>query len=152
MNKEEMIKEMARVLSTVKPCDALAVSECIKRKCEYPHFDGVTCIAEHKAEALYNAGYRKIADDEIVVKKSEYEALKKATPIIKVDIREQFLKECEYEMRELEKKAKHETAREILQEIKQKYGRSCSEYYPEYIELTGWELNKIANKYGIELG
>ena len=63
MSKDKQIEEMARVLSSVKRCDTLAVSECIKRKCEYPHYEGVTCIAEHQAEKLYTAGYRKAYDD-----------------------------------------------------------------------------------------
>ena len=62
MNKEKQIEEMAKVLSTVKRCDAFTVSECIKRKCQYPHYEGVTCIAEHQAEKLYNAGYRKASE------------------------------------------------------------------------------------------
>jgi hypothetical protein len=64
MDKQKQIEEMAKVLSTVKRCEALAVSECIKKKCQYPHYGGVTCIAEHQAEYLYNAGYRKIPEGE----------------------------------------------------------------------------------------
>ena len=63
MTKQEQIEEMAKIIIQVKPCEALAISECIKRKCKYPHYSGVTCIAEHQAEALYSAGYRKIGDE-----------------------------------------------------------------------------------------
>lgn len=63
VKSNKQIEEMAKLLSTVKRCDTLAVSECIKKKCEYPHYSGVTCIAEHQAEALYRAGYRKASDD-----------------------------------------------------------------------------------------
>ena len=56
MNKDEMIKEMAEML----------FSELTQRR------DAIDIISV--AEALYNANYRKIADDEIVIKKSEYEA------------------------------------------------------------------------------
>ena len=72
MDKQKQIEEMAKVLSTVKRCDALAVSECIKKKCEYPHYSGVPCIAEHQAEALYNAGYRKIPENAVVLTNDEF--------------------------------------------------------------------------------
>lgn len=74
-DKEKQIEEIAKVLSTVNRCEALALSECIKKKCEYPHYEGVTCIAEHQAETLYEQGYRKLPKDSVVLSKEEYELL-----------------------------------------------------------------------------
>jgi hypothetical protein len=101
MREYEMIKDMCPEYGTM--CD----------KC---NANGI-CSVEYTAKRLINKNYRRIANDEMVIKKSEYEVLKKATPIIKVDIREQFLKECEYEMQKLEQKTKQETIREILKEL-----------------------------------
>lgn len=74
-DKEKQIEEMAKVLSTVKRCEALALSECIKKKCEYPHYEGVTCIAEHQAETLYEQGYRKLPKNSVVLSKGEHNKL-----------------------------------------------------------------------------
>ena len=77
MDKQKQIEEMGRVLSTVKKCDAFTTSNCIKRKCEYPHYSGVTCIAEHQAEALYNAGYCKLPEGSEIVDKKVLEMFQK---------------------------------------------------------------------------
>ena len=76
MSRDKQIEEMAKVLSTVKRCNVLCVSECIKNKCAYPHYEGVTCIAEHQAEALYNAGYRKANEVARDILDEAYEILK----------------------------------------------------------------------------
>lgn len=76
-DKEKQIEEIARVLSTVKRCEALALSECIKKKCEYPHYEGVTCIAEHQAKALYEQGYRK--ESETAERKEEIKQIQQET-------------------------------------------------------------------------
>ena len=83
---KQMIEEMAKVLSTVKRCDTLALSECIKKKCEYPHYEGVTCIAEHQAETLFNAGYRKIPENAVVLTRERYEELEKAVDSVQVAV------------------------------------------------------------------
>ena len=83
MDKQKQIEEMAKVLSTVKRCDALALSECIKKKCEYPHYEGVTCIAEHQAETLFNAGYRTIPEGAVVLTREEYESVKDSVDLLR---------------------------------------------------------------------
>lgn len=106
MNKDEkkMIEEMAQVL-----CN---------RRCEDCELLGVSCGCKSYCTRLYNAGCRIIADDEIVIKKSERVNV----------IAEEF-----------EELVRKETAREILQIIKDEY---------EYIG----DLERIiAKKYGIEL-
>lgn len=77
MNKDEMIKDMSKI-----------VREYVANKTEdedthYVYIVGKChdkiLFATHNAgvsKALYNAGYRKVADDEIVVKRSELERLK----------------------------------------------------------------------------
>ena len=75
MNKDEMIEEMASII-----CKETS-NEGLCEKCDFKKHEqfGYTyqCHKFDNAEALYNANCRIIADDEIVIKKSEYEQLKK---------------------------------------------------------------------------
>lgn len=104
MNKDEMIEEMAKITN-------------------FSAFDfkqGTTrskTIYTAMAEALYNAGYRKVGEDEIVESMKTYE------------------------------RAREETAREILQEL---YDEATSNV-SEIVELTTFQIEQLAKKYGIEL-
>lgn len=98
MTKDEMIEEMAKVLCDKdKRCE-----ECISRLL-------LPCGYKSYCTKLYNAGYRKVADDEIVVKKIK-------EPFVFYDNRE----EIEKRMQEYEEEiaqAKQEEVREILTTI-----------------------------------
>lgn len=128
MNKDEMIKEIEKEQPIAMMIQRYLDNNNIKVS--------NPLLPMHIEEMLNRKNYCKVADDEIVIKKSE---------------QKQWLKDCIESNKKTEEIVRKQTAREILQEIKQKYGRSCSEYYPEYIEMTDWELNKIAKAYGIEL-
>lgn len=144
MNKNEMnkIEKMAKVMCgrTIK---------C--KECVFGNY--VNCMYKEEAIGLYNADYRKVGDDEIVVKKSELEALKKAKNIIQLDISEEFLKECEHEMQELRQKERQETAREILQEVYDTFAKKVENGLPNrlYDDFTSQVVKIIANRHGIEL-
>ena len=75
MNKDEMIEEMASII-----CKETS-NEGLCEKCDFKKHEqfGYTyqCRKFDDAEALYNANCRIIADDEIVIKKRQYEQLKK---------------------------------------------------------------------------
>ena len=43
-----------------------------------------------------------------------------------------------------------ETVKEFAEKIVKKFGKSCSEYYPEFIEMTSMELYYLAEQYGKE--
>lgn len=66
MNKDEMkmIEEMAKVM-----CEK-------KIKCKDCVLEDFYCIYKKGATELYNAGYHRVEDDEVVVKKSELARLK----------------------------------------------------------------------------
>ena len=116
MNKDEMIKDI--------PTNIIAYDGNPKGQYLY--------IEQRKeiAQALYNAGYRKVADDEIVIKKSEIGLLKKTIDFLEME-KDQLNKQLE--------QAEQETAREILKWIDEPF--------------TEKEIrNLIAEKYGIELG
>jgi phage pi2 protein 07 len=69
MDKDKMIKQILNDMSDYCYCE-------IYHDCPFEGREAHECN-RCKAEALYNAGYRKVADDEIVIKKSEYKELKK---------------------------------------------------------------------------
>ena len=103
MNKDEMkmIEQIRKdfVARCLKGSDG-----CDLRDCQHCH-----------AESLYNAGYRKVAEDEIVESMKTYE------------------------------RARQETAREILQELKDKLLKPHSYGYERAI------IELLIEKYGIEL-
>lgn len=121
MNKDEMIEEIKAVIvrhHSGLGCDVL----CDGDQCE-------NCYLT--AKDLYYEGYRKVADDEIVLKQSEVDEFRKDQAEAK------FLKD----------KIKKETAREILRLIynRIKYKESAN---PPEIRIVKY----AAKKYGIELG
>ena len=69
-DKEKQIEEMA-VLGCKRNPQAYTADEC--EKCTFKHG---SCNAYSHAEALYNADYRKIDKDSVVLSREEYEKLK----------------------------------------------------------------------------
>ena len=145
MDKDEMIEEMAKITN-------------------YTAFDFTQGAIESAtiytaiAEALYNANYRKVGDDEIVIKKSEYETLKKdkndykqrfessdkrfeqllRTSVETVEKKHQY---WENKCKEIGDVASKETAREILQRICNRQGNCyCFTKSKARIELARIEL------------
>lgn len=70
MTKNEQIEEMA-VIGCVRSPQTHTAEECAK--CD---FKQGMCNAYRHAEALYEAGYRKIDKDSVVMSREEYEMLK----------------------------------------------------------------------------
>lgn len=131
-DKQQQIEEMAKDL-----CKACSIKTC---KSEYPP----CAMAQIVSEDLYNAGYRRVGENAVVLTQEEYNALM---------LEQQRLKKivdripCGYELKD---KTRKETAKEIINEIKRKYGKSCSEYYPLLIEITSEELDDLAKQFGVE--
>ena len=94
MTKQEQIEEMA-VIGCVRNPQAHTAEECAK--CDFKRGQ---CNAYKHAEALYNAGYRKIPENAVVLTKEEY-----------IDPSRNYVTE------QIEK-ARKETAKEILSRIK----------------------------------
>lgn len=68
--KEQQIEEMA-VIGCVRNPQAHTAEECAK--CD---FKNGQCNSYRHAEDLYNAGYRKLPEDSVVLSKEEYDNLK----------------------------------------------------------------------------
>ena len=152
MNKDEMIKEIKAII--VKHHYGLGCEHnCNGDQCENCDFT---------AEDIYNAGYRKIEDDEIVLKKSEYKELKKYRTDWLNDEKMHLqaeLEDTEFELgcsnrlfqkvckekKELEEQleqAKRET-RTILQELKALFGTSREFNWSD--KGTAWESGSIGS-------
>ena len=114
MNKDERIKQILNDMSDYCYCE-------IYHDCPFESREAHECN-RCKAEALYNAGYRKIADDEIVIKKD-------------------YLKE---ELQWLERNARQEQTRKILQELKKMFGKSRVFYWSD--TGTAWDSGNIGEQ------
>ena len=75
------------------------------------------CYTIHQAEILYNAGYRKIDESCAVITKAEL------------------------------KEYKRQAVKEFAEKLKEKYGKSCSEYYPILIEITSDDIDELLKEY-----
>ena len=65
MSKEKQIEEITKIL--LKDCEGACTD------CEYyERYDGSVCIPMRLANALYNAGYRKQSDEELIDKIATY--------------------------------------------------------------------------------
>lgn len=135
MNENE-IKDLINILEN--QCNNAPYDYCIGCNCN-----------ECRARVVINAGYRQIADDEIVIKQTDYVELNKDF----YDWKKEYDHNCllRLEVFELEKqleKAKKETAREILQVLKDNTVNRIGTKYA-VIDLT--DITQRANELGIEL-
>lgn len=112
MTKQEQIEEMAKFMhykahGKDKDCD--------NEKCEM-----CWCSCKNDAELLYNAGYRKIDDNCLVLSREEYDTLKTEN--------DKYVKNCidyiatinklENKVWEVEQQARKETAEKLLNDFK----------------------------------
>ena len=89
MDKKQQIEEMARVACEHFDYD-MVDQPCKKCKTYDKH-----CYTIHKAEILYNAGYRKIDDDCAVITKTELKQYKlQAVKEFSENLKEKALSHC----------------------------------------------------------
>ena len=125
MRKIEKINALAREMcDRTVPCD----------ECNF-NVKGPYCMARIYAKKVINMGYSKVGEDEQVVKKDQLnEALNAAQ---------------ESGQRMGYAKGRDETAREILQDLNNRYNE-CGGAVDVAIMLYDW-LSEMGKKYGIEL-
>lgn len=117
------------------------------------------------AKALINANYRKIADDEIVVKESEYEAVravKKALDklpkgeMLRIQTNKEYNEMLDYIFETAKQKGREETATEILQVVDKRLDLYRNGVIGGTLYDAGYQnaVNEIKiaikNKFGIE--
>ena len=71
MTKQEQVKE---ILEVIKHCGDYTNRDCAE--CDYRLYGECKNQKQCEAEAIYNAGYRKIQDGTVVLSREEYEMLK----------------------------------------------------------------------------
>lgn len=145
-------------------------NKCNKYECEYWSDENYCCCSygRREAEALYNAGYRKVGEAEMVVTKDEWEELqgevvkqagkKWVLQFILKEERKQRLKELIASNKVIKAETRKETAKEILQYL-YCFVDGHSFYLDETINRV--EYNKVddilafigeqSRKYGVEV-
>ena len=112
MNKDEMIKDIVKTI-----CEF----ETLCTECEF-NTKKYRCSYKAYAEQVYNAGYRKVGEDEIVESMKTYE------------------------------RARQETAREILQDIMTKISSfEVAGLTIKSVDINIDFVKDLAQKYGVEL-
>ena len=177
MNKDEMIKDKEQIARII------AFELCPQRYHKELYGENAKCYSDNNfgdckkikavVDKLYNAGYRKVADDEIVIKKRQYEQLKKYNRDRKrlrlkwqqaKQALEQERKSCRLiaddeivESMKTYERARYATAREILQFIDSRLDiRRHGIFGLENEFDNGYKMaiqdikRLIKNKYGIE--
>lgn len=141
-DKRQQIEDMAKVL-----CG-------ITKVCKDCKFNG-NCLAYNSAEALYNANYRRVPKNAVVLTQEEYEELKNESAAIAKDYQEmgQFYDEkCE----ELEKliQEKHKWTEQALKETAKEIYITGKYYYAKHSpmerQLSDF-LAHIKETYGVEV-
>ena len=100
----------------------------------------------------------KLGEDSVVLTKEEYEnsfdikvynKLREQNRLLKVfaDTLEEKLVKASQEIVNSRKK----TIKETIDKIKEKYSKSCSEYFPLFIECLSSDLDEIAKQFGVEV-
>lgn len=141
MNKDEMIKNDRKEIMDL--LDKLEQGELCAPNCYGCFGDGklsfTYCpdVTDNFEKELANLGYRKIEDDEIVIKKRQYEQLKKYN-------RDRKRLRLNWQIAEQEK-------RQILQDVKTIYAKDCGYNFWLADTYFGNEYKRLCKKYGIEL-
>lgn len=131
MTKDEMIKDIRAIIDD--RCEAeLGQVHAESKGGKVTKTVSTSLIAKD----ICNAGYQKVAEDEIVIKKSEYENLSKTYAAINSEAYY-----CGLSV------GREEVAKEILQEL---YDEAVS-YVCKVVELTAFQIEQRAKEKGIEL-
>lgn len=146
MNKDERLEEMIAIIQQEH-------SDCMSNFCDRCEYYAMKyCGSVKKATALYNANYRKVGDDEIVVKKQAYEKFVEGFAK-QEEIAHSYeqgyteLLETNHQLQDELEKTKKEK-KEILQVLKDNIVNRIGSKYA-VIDLT--DIAQRANELGIEL-
>lgn len=168
MDKEKQIEEMATIMCG-NDCE-----ECARESAEFyrqtiEDARNNSCLLKNCAKELYNKGYRKINDNEIVISK---EMLEKVIKCLEEYYKTQqnFPKQVNAMVEMYNKcyeKASKETAREIFtkaknicKELESKFSHLCKSKKECLMETCRYEgvlafkrkLYELAEKFGVDLG
>ena len=134
-DKEKAIEEMAKVIKSANEIDCIRTCDT----CKY-YDDNTKCISFGQSIALYNAGYRKLPEDSVVLSREElndldYKAYSRGVCCASEKVFEQ------------KEKARKETAEKILRDL---YSEATSNV-SETVELTTFQIEQLAKQFGLEI-
>lgn len=132
MNENEMIKDLTNILKN--QCDNVPYDYCVGCGCN-----------ECNAKTVINAGYRKVGEDEIVIKKRQYEQLKKHNRD-----RKRLRLKWQQAKQELEQ-AKKETASEVSKNILTKLADDFSGLDGMEVEYPLNKVKELAKQLSVEI-
>lgn len=151
MDKEKQIEEMAQTLRNKRIAQGFTSFKC-DIHCDICPSKQYYCVEREYAEVLYNAGYRKVDEKEMIVKKWDYNGLlqNKETLHKVYKAWDRSLEEQHQNTKELlnicTDKVRKETAKEILNSI------IADDFYTGgSYELTFKDLRELAEKYGVKI-
>lgn len=148
MDKEKQIEEMTRDLE--KCCEEKSTKSC------YGNCNNCT------SRFMFNLGYRKINENEVVISKEEYASLKHFEKRVRGGVcltQKEWFDFCNEDSNrrtclriEEREKERKETARGILLKIKEVKTQDCG--YTDWLDDTffGDEFMKLAKQYCVEIG
>ena len=151
MDREKQIEEIAKAMCEY--CKEMCGEDgCPRLPFSKENFDKECFVYRiEEAENLYEKGYRKIKDNEIVVSKEEYEGLINQNKGLKEENHILRLENNDLEA-QVELKSK-ETAREIflnaIAKVKERFKQTKG--YTTCYDIV-FVLTKLAEKYGVDLG
>lgn len=134
MDKEKQIEEMARIFGS---CQIFPDCTTCDEKCGRKG-----CYNRDRAKVLYNANYRKINENEVVISKEEYERLQVELKSLKYTdmFKEAYISQLKDEL----KQASKETAREIYRNLIELSENPCNDREEIY--------KAVFEPYGVEIG
>ena len=147
MDKEKQIEEMARIFGSCK-----IFPNCIT--CDR-HCGIRGCYNRDRAKVLYEHGYRKINENEVVISKEEKQKL----------LKEMYEQGKFDALADLEKDYKVVISKEQMQKIAGDYAKDCLTFYEQARKETAREIYEqlqghgttyvkkwIKEQYGVDLG
>lgn len=152
MNDKQQIEEMASIICKETSNKGVCEKCAFKKHTQFGFV--YQCPKFDSAEDIYNAGYRKIPEDSVVLSREEYEKLK--------DLEKCF----DYNLVQERKQIRKETAREIVCKIKEilKKVRTVVNYddYGDGCGLGGYDcgyakqsvdfrIDELAKQYDVEI-
>lgn len=153
---EKKIREMERIGSR-RPCknDDCSICLAMNRRCNDFLF----------AERLYNAGYRKVGENAVVLTREEFDRLNaciKSEEEVRAIMEQQMLpmvrqiaaKEMDKKLADITALVRKETAKEFAEGIIKMLwnrGRAADGKMFEYGDLTSIDVWELAKQYGVEV-
>ena len=132
---KKQIEEMAQIINGSTELDTIAYYRCM-----------------NIAKTLYNAGYRKLSEDSVVLSREKYEMLVNQYKNLEIKYSNlcdnyRLCKDANETLKQNIIITRNETAEKILRDL---YSEATSNV-SETVELTTFQIEQFAKQYGVEI-